>query len=181
MAELHAQIEIMAPAERVWEILSDLDGYADWNPLIRRAAGELKDGARLELVVEPPGIGPRIYHPTVVGLKPEREIRWVSRSGPPGILERERAFKIEPLGPDQSRFVQWELVTGLLALLRSVRSDEALEQGFRQMNEALKERAERRTGETAPARPEGTRVQVRRLNGSNAQRAGSYLRLRRIG
>lgn len=181
MAELHAQIEIMAPAERVWQILSDFPDYGDWNPLIRRARGELKEGQRLELLLEPPDIGPRIVHPTVVRLKPEREIRWVDRFGPPGILARERAFKIEALGPDRSRFVQWELVTGLFAPFRSARADRAREQGFRQMNEALKERAEQQARQAEPAEGGSGQFRVRRLGGSSAQQAGSHLRLHRTG
>ena len=35
MRELRAEIEIAAPPERVWRVLSDFDAYPDWDPFIR--------------------------------------------------------------------------------------------------------------------------------------------------
>jgi uncharacterized protein YndB with AHSA1/START domain len=54
MRELTAEIEIAASPDRVWEVLTDLDAYPAWNPFIRRASGELREGARLEVVIQPP-------------------------------------------------------------------------------------------------------------------------------
>src|SRR5215210_9363232 len=39
MKELHSEIEINAPAQRVWEVLTDFASYPQWNPFIRRASG----------------------------------------------------------------------------------------------------------------------------------------------
>ena len=37
--QLHTEIEIEAPADIVWDILTDLDHYEDWNPFIVSSAG----------------------------------------------------------------------------------------------------------------------------------------------
>jgi len=36
MLELRTDIEIDAPVERVWEVLTDFDRFPDWNPFIRK-------------------------------------------------------------------------------------------------------------------------------------------------
>src|SRR5919206_3637792 len=53
MKELHSQIEIDAPAERVWHLLTDFASYPQWNPFIRSISGEPRVGERLEVRIEP--------------------------------------------------------------------------------------------------------------------------------
>ena len=55
MKELSTQIEINAKAARVWAILTDFGRYAKWNHFITRAEGEVKEGSRLIVQIEPPG------------------------------------------------------------------------------------------------------------------------------
>ena len=39
MRELNSEIEIDASAERVWQLLTDLDRFPQWNPFIRSITG----------------------------------------------------------------------------------------------------------------------------------------------
>ncbi|UCE85470.1 MAG: SRPBCC family protein, partial [Deltaproteobacteria bacterium] len=48
---VRAEIEIDAPIERVWRILTDLDRYADWNPFTPRVESTLRIGAPVHLYV----------------------------------------------------------------------------------------------------------------------------------
>ena len=41
--ELHSEIEINAPVERVWEVLTDFASYPRWNPFIRRGVFHSRD------------------------------------------------------------------------------------------------------------------------------------------
>jgi hypothetical protein len=38
-------------------VISDFAAYREWNPFIRRIGGELDEGARLEVRIEPPQAG----------------------------------------------------------------------------------------------------------------------------
>jgi hypothetical protein len=93
-----------------------------------------------------PDGGERTAHPTVVHFRPGREIRWRDRPGLPGIMDVESSFKIEPLGPEQVRFVHWQSTSGLFALLSGGGSDTKRREELQAMNEALKGQVEHGPG-----------------------------------
>jgi uncharacterized protein YndB with AHSA1/START domain len=69
MKELHSEIEIDAPAERVWHLITDFASYPQWNPFIRTISGPPTPGERLEVRIEPPG-GRGMTFPTQESLAP---------------------------------------------------------------------------------------------------------------
>jgi hypothetical protein len=83
-----------------------------------------------------------VERPTVVQCRPLRELRWRTRLGFPWLLDTERAFKLERLGPTRTRFVHWQTRSGLLAVLRLSASQSATREHFDVMNFALKARVE---------------------------------------
>jgi hypothetical protein len=141
--ELHSEIEIAAPPDSVWAVLTDFGSYEEWNPFIRRIRGELREGARLEVRIEPPGGRAMTFRPTVLAVRPERELRWLGRLLAPGIFDGEHRFTLEPLDGDRTRFVQAERFGGILVRAFGSTLDKT-KLGFEQMNAALKERAEAR-------------------------------------
>ncbi|MBI4505573.1 MAG: SRPBCC domain-containing protein [Chloroflexi bacterium] len=143
MKEIHTEIEIAAPAERVWQILTDFARYPAWNPLICRVRGEAEAGARLEVHIRPAGGRAVTFWPTVVVAEPGRELRWRGRLFLPGLFDGEHVFTIEPLGARWVRFVQREVFTGLLVPLVARSLDTGTRRGFEAMNRALREQAER--------------------------------------
>ena len=146
MKELRSEIEIAAPARRVWEILTDFADFPQWNPFIRRAQGTLVKGERLEVVMQPSGARGMTFSPTVLNVEADREIRWIGHLFVPGLFDGEHIFTIEPLGTGRVRFTQRELFTGLLVPLLARMLDTGTQRGFEEMNKALKARAE----QTAP-------------------------------
>ena len=55
MKELHTEIDIGAPVDRVWEILTGFAQFPAWNPFVTQAQGDIREGARLRIRIEPPG------------------------------------------------------------------------------------------------------------------------------
>ncbi len=47
MIENYTEVEIDAPVERVWEIMTDFEAFPDWNPFIKKMRGDLEVGATL--------------------------------------------------------------------------------------------------------------------------------------
>jgi hypothetical protein len=140
--ELQTEVEIAAPAERVWQLLTDFQGYPQWNPFILSIAGVAEPGTRLAVNIQPPGGKAMTFRPVVLQATAPRELRWMGRLLVPGLFDGEHAFRIERLDGQRIRFVQHERFSGLLvpALWRRVGTD--TERGFNAMNAALKRVAE---------------------------------------
>ena len=136
MKEIHTEIEIHAPAERVWQVLTDFAAYPHWNPFIRRVEGEIKAGARLHVFIQPSGGKGMSFRPTVLMAEPDREFRWLGHLWVPGLFDGEHSFTIEPLGEDLVRFIQSERFGGLLLPLLTKMLDRDTRRGFEEMNRA---------------------------------------------
>ena len=143
MRELTTEIEINAPAGRVWAILTNLGQFEEWNPFIRDARGEVKLGSRLSVRIEPPGGRAMTFRPTVTRVSPEREFRWLGRFLMPGLFDGEHIFEISPAGEGRTRLVQRERFRGVLVPLLWTGLATNTRQGFEAMNDALKKRAEK--------------------------------------
>jgi hypothetical protein len=134
----------------VWAVISDFAAYPEWNPFIRRARGELREGARLEVQIEPPQARATTFKPTVRSVEPNRELRWLGRLLVPGIFDGEHSLSIEPLDSNRSRFVQSERFSGILVGLAKGTLQKT-DTGFEQMNAALKDRVEQGARPAEPA------------------------------
>ena len=142
--EVRSEIVIDAPPERVWAVLTDFAAYPEWNPFIRRISGELREGAKLEVRIAPPGARATTFKPTVRALERNRELRWLGRLLVPGIFDGEHSLLIEPRERGRSRFVMSERFSGLLVgFFKGTLAK--TEVGFEQMNAALKARVEQPT------------------------------------
>lgn len=141
MRWIRSEIEIDAPAERVWKAFTDFPSFPSWNPFIRKAKGQLAPGKRLKIQLQ---LGRRLvtFRPRVVLVDEPRELRWLARQWIPGLFDVDRRFVVEPLGTSRSRFVQSERATGILApLLMPVMRGRILN-GYHASNVAFKHRVE---------------------------------------
>jgi hypothetical protein len=134
-------IEIAASPAEVWAVVSDTAAFPTWNPFIRKLEGKLQTGAKLSVTIEPPGRRSTNFRPTVLAAQPGRELRWLGRILIPGVFDGEHSLVLEPTATGGTRFTQGERFSGILVRLFSANLD-STEVGFKQMNEALKARAE---------------------------------------
>jgi hypothetical protein len=141
MQTLHAQIDIEAPAERVWGIVADFTRYPEWNPFIIEASGQLRVGSRLDVSIRAPGMKPVHFHPRVLDYRPGWGVRWKGSLWVSGLFDGRHSLVVQPLDETTSRFTTHEEVSGILLPLLG-RAMKASQQGFEEMSRALKERAE---------------------------------------
>jgi hypothetical protein len=148
MQVLDASIEIDAPSERVWGVLTDTARYGEWNPFVTGIAGELREGADIKVTIRAPERKAVTFAARVTRLDPGRQLRWRGRWLLPGLFDGDHALTVETLGEGRARFRTREQVTGLLLPLlgKAMRQSQA---GFEELCKAVKARAE---SETSPRR-----------------------------
>lgn len=140
--QLETEIEINAPAERVWKVLTDFHAHPIWNPFIKELRGKPAVGEKLRVFIQPPGGKGMVFKPTVLKVDEDRELRWLGKLFISGLFDGEHYFRIEPVDEDRVRFIQGEIFSGLLVRFFAEGLDTGTLAGFREMNAALKERAE---------------------------------------
>ncbi len=142
MKEVRSEIEINSYSESVWKILTDFGTYERWNPFINKIIGLPTEGSKIDIYIETPSGKSRKYSPRITKVEEGRELRWFGKSSLPGFLNAEHIFTIEELQPKRVRFIQREVFDGLLTRLFGKGLDTDVRQGFQDMNDALKKRAE---------------------------------------
>ena len=123
----------------VWAVLTDLDSYPDWNPLFRKASGQVAVGSRITLRSVHPANGRLMtVKPKITVADPGAELRWTS-SLPP-LISGEHSFTLAEANGG-TLLVQAETFNGLLVPL-SGKTFARAETSFQSLNEAIKKRAE---------------------------------------
>ena len=135
------RIGINAPAETIWEIVSDIPSWAAWNPLYPQAAGVIRIGETLRLTQALPGQKPEAITPRVLDWVPYEQLHWVNSAGG-GLVKSIRYIEIEKLDEDSCIFSNGELFSGLIGEFVAKRMRHPLRGGFAAMSEALKVKAE---------------------------------------
>jgi hypothetical protein len=134
--------DIAAPVQTVWDELSAVAKYAEWNPFITTIQGELVAGSRLEVRIVPPGGRPMTFRPTVTEVEEWKRLEWLGRLVLPGVFDGRHSFLLEDVGDGSTRLTQTEEFSGVLVPFTGTIL-ERTHAGFEAMNEALRLRAER--------------------------------------
>jgi hypothetical protein len=151
--ELTTRVEIDAPPDRVWTVVTDFDRYHEWNPFMR-VAGRASENARLTVELFPPGARPVRFRPRVTRVVTHRELRWLGHLWTGGLFDGEHRFDLEPLdGGARTLLTHAESISGVLAPAFWLVVGNATERGFEAMNTALKHRVESGRGDCEPRIP----------------------------
>lgn len=143
MRAIHAEIEIQAAPERVWEVLTDFGSYGEWNSFMRRVEGRPEAGTKLHITMRRKGGRELDFDARVLVADPPCELAWTGtglRGHWPGLVRGERRVRLQPLGSGRTLVRMETTFTGLLSGLMRWLDD--YEPAFREMEAALKARAE---------------------------------------
>ncbi|HXG27318.1 MAG TPA: SRPBCC domain-containing protein [Nevskiales bacterium] len=138
---INKTVDIDAPADVVWEVLTDLPRYGEWNPFVLECQSSLKPGEAIDMKVR---LGNRLQTANEVMLEfePKRRFAYRMKPLPPGALASYRSHDLNPLDGKRCRYVShFELCGWLMPLVRALMGRQ-LEAGFAGMTDGLKQRAE---------------------------------------
>ena len=147
---IRSAIEIRAPLDVVWSVLTDFDAYPAWNPHVRRVVGRPRVGGRIGIHTRPPGGRTVVMRPVILAWAPPHELRWRATFVSRALFAGEHGYRLEQLAPGRVRFVQDETLSGWLVPLYARARLAATRLGFAQMNEALRTRAEAEAMDPTP-------------------------------
>lgn len=141
--EVRTEIDIAAPPEKVWAIISDIDAWQEWNPIINASKGVAAEGYTLSItMVGKDGVDGPKYFPTIKHFEEPKYFHWQAEMITSAIMTNDKVFELEAI-PSGTRLVHKELFTGMMVPIFCNKFDENVPPMLNSMNQALKELAEK--------------------------------------
>ena len=145
MRELRAEIQISAPIEQVWRVLTDFEHWKDWNPMVNQASGTASVPSKLKLTMR--GLDSKDamkYEPIVVEVDPPKYLRWRATMMSGFMFTNDRVFELkEKYGGTE--VINREEFSGLMVPLFWKKMNQFVVPMLEKMNNALKDRMEAKT------------------------------------
>jgi len=135
------EVDIAAPAHIVWQVITDLSAYGQWNTFVPECRSTLRPGEPIEMQVR-------------LGETLSRQVEWMTafdegrgfsyrmKPVPLGALWSARVHRIEPLDDERCRYHTHFELNGWLSGLVGVLMRSKLEQGFTAMTRGIQQCAE---------------------------------------
>ena len=112
--ECHVDLNVRAPVQRLWALLTDSSGFPRWNSTVTAIDGEIREGGRLRVHV--PGTT-RVFTPRVSGVVPNARMTWTGGFSP--IFKGVRTFELRSKQDGTTDFSMSETFSGLMLPLVS--------------------------------------------------------------
>ena len=135
-------VEVRAPAQVVWTVVTDLAHYPEWNPFVVACASDLAVGTPIEMRVRLVGGIAQRQRETILSHEPGRRLCYGLPSAFLGALSSSRCHHVESLGPERARYASRFSLQGALEPAVRALLGPSLRRGFAAMTDALVRRAE---------------------------------------
>lgn len=77
MRKLRTEIQLSAPIDQVWQVLTDFDHWQGWNPMVNQVGKSAALHSRLNITISGPGSKDAMqYQPTLLEVNPTWGLRW---------------------------------------------------------------------------------------------------------
>lgn len=144
MRELRAEIQISAPIDRAWRVLTDFDHWHEWNPMVNQVSGNATVGSRLDITMRgPDGKDAMKYQPTLLEVNPPRSLRWRATMMSSLMFTNDRVFELSEKN-GRTVLVNKEEFSGLMVPLFWSKMTVFVVPMLEKMNKALKDKLEAR-------------------------------------
>ena len=133
-------LEIKAPPEVVWEVLTDFPKYGEWNPFVVECRSTLTPGEAMDMKVKLIGPAQRQVE-WMVETVPGKRFEYQMKPFPLGALRSRRSHDLEATTAGTRYRSYFRLEGWMMPLVRAL-FGKPIETGMRGMWEALQRRAE---------------------------------------
>ena len=138
---VRAEIEIDAPIDRVWDVLTDIEGYGDWNPFTPKVETTLEIGDPVHLCVRLVGNN-KINRVETVTRNQPYTLGWDMKMVTRTLLYAERVQVLTPIDENRTRYMTEDCFSGWLRPVVLGLLGKSMERGFRDCAAGLKKVAE---------------------------------------
>lgn len=142
--EIKTEIEILAPVEKVWGILTNIDDWSNWSPIINQSSGQASLGSSISITMigkKDGEDGPK-YSPVITILDEPKSFRWSAKMIAGFIMTNDKVFLLEETNTG-TRLIHKELFSGMMVPLFWSSVEKNVPGMLNSMNEALKTKAEK--------------------------------------
>ena len=95
MRELRTEIQITAPINQVWQLLTNFDHWKDWNPTVTQASGRALVDTTLSITMRgPDGKDAMKYQAIVLEANPPINFRWRAKMMAGFLFTNDRVFEL---------------------------------------------------------------------------------------
>ncbi len=143
MKEIKTEIIINAAPEKVWKVLTDFNAYPNWNPFITSIEGEVFEGSKFKVSIQPLGSKSMRFSPICTSYNENVEFSWLGKLMMKGIFDGKHSFELLPLEGGKTKFIHREEFNGLLVSMFWKKLDVNTRWSFEMMNDKLKETVEK--------------------------------------
>ncbi len=140
---ISTQIDIAAPPEKVWRVLTDINAWQEWNPMVSASTGEAAVGAELSLTMisEVDGEDGPQYNPRIVQMDEPHLFLWRAQMGASFIFTNEKIFELKATETGTT-VIHRETFKGMMAAAMRSQMEQGVAPILNSMNESLKATAE---------------------------------------
>ena len=144
MQTVKTEIEIYAPPEKVWGIITDIDKWHEWSPTINNSAGEAVVGSTVTITMmskEEGKDGPK-YSPKIIQMDEPMYFHWRANMMAGFIFTNDKIIELEKTDAG-TKLTHTETFKGLMAVLMKGQMEKGVPPMLTMMNDALKQLAEK--------------------------------------
>jgi len=135
MKACHTKTIIHAPIKVVWNVLTDVARYKEWNPTVAKVWGTLKEDQLI--YIHHSGLG-LIVPIQIERYTPPYELSWHSWGVFAPLVQGQHYFKLTELTPNQTVLQHGEILTGVMSHLIPSSLISKLESNYAYHNHKLK-------------------------------------------
>ncbi|MEO9460377.1 MAG: SRPBCC domain-containing protein [Lentilitoribacter sp.] len=144
LMEIESEIEISAPVDKVWQVVTEIEKWSDFNSAINASTGIASLGSVHSVAMRgqnPSEVGPT-YAPKIISFEERKSYRWRAVMGAGIIFTNDKVFELQ--ATDTGTLLKHnEVFNGMMLPLMKGFMQEGVPPILDEMNQAFKSEAEK--------------------------------------